>query len=148
MTGSTPRPAAPRPPALRIGELAERTGTTPPTIRYYEGIGLLPRPARQRGGQRRYGAEAVGRLLLIRRCRDFGFTIDQVRRLVALVEDPDRDCIAARDIGRAHLTAIRARLAELRALERDMLAFVDRCETACAGGRGTVCVPLAELARA
>src|SRR3990167_3038283 len=57
---------------LKIGGLAERTGTNAPTIRYYEEIGLLPRADRQDGGQRRYGVEDVKRLTLIRRCRDFG----------------------------------------------------------------------------
>jgi DNA-binding transcriptional MerR regulator len=135
------------PDALRIGELAARTGTTPPTIRYYESIGLLPAPVRQGGGQRRYGEDAVRRLTFVRRCRDFGFGVEQVRELVELSADPARDCREARDIGRAHLAAIRARLAELRALERDMAEFVERCDTACAGGPGTACVPLVALAR-
>jgi DNA-binding transcriptional MerR regulator len=130
---------------LKIGELAERTGTTAPTIRYYEEIGLLPTPTRQGGGQRRYGEDAVRRLTFVRRLREFGFTIEQVRELVALSEDAERDCVAARDIGQAHLDAIRARLTELRALEREMTAFVQRCETACAGGPGTACVPLVAL---
>ena len=133
---------------MKISELAERSGTTPPTIRYYEGIGLLPRPARQGGGQRRYSEDAVQRLSFIRRCRDFGFTIDQVRELVALSRDPQRDCTEARDIGRAHLETVRQRLAELRVLERAIADFVDLCETTCAGGPGTECVPLITLARA
>ena len=135
------------PAQLRIGDLAQRTGTTPPTIRYYETVGLLPPPARQGGGQRRYGAAAVRRLTFIRRCREFGFTIEQVRELVRLIDDERRDCSAARDIGRVHLEAIRRRLAELRALERDMAEFVSQCETGCAGGPGSACVPLQALTR-
>lgn len=133
---------------FRIGALAEQTGTTPPTIRYYEEIGLLPRAARQGGGQRRYGAEDVRRLNFIRRCREFGFPVEQVRTLVALVEDPRRDCGEARDIGQAHLDAIRAKLRELRALERSMAEFVERCDSDCIGGPGPECVPLVELGRA
>ncbi len=64
---------------LKIGDLAARTGTTAPTIRYYEEIGLLPRADRQDSGQRRYGHEDIKRLTLIRRCRDFGLPIEQVR---------------------------------------------------------------------
>ena len=132
---------------LKIGELAERTGTNAPTIRYYESIGLLPQAGRQEGGQRRYGAADVRRLTFIRRCRDFGFPVEQVRALVALIEDPASCCTEARDIALAHRVEVRAKLAELRALEREIGAFVRRCDTACAGGPGPECLPLAELAR-
>ena len=138
-------PGGPSPAALRIGALADATGTTAPTIRYYEAIGLLPPTGRPDGGQRRYGPDDVRRLTFIRRCRAFGFPIEQVRALVALVEDPARDCTDARDIGRTHLTTVRAQVGELRALERELADFVRRCETTCAGGPGPACLPLAEL---
>ena len=134
--------------AFKIGELAARTGTTTPTVRYYEAVGLLPRAERQDGGQRRYGADDVRRLLFIRRCREFGFSVGQVRDLAGLVEDDARCCTDARDIAQAHLDGVRAKLAELQALEREIAAFVARCDTACAGGPGPACVPLAELAGA
>lgn len=130
---------------LRIGTLAERTGTTPPTIRYYEEIGLIARAARERGGQRRYGADDVRRLNFIRGCRDVGLPVAQVRALVGLLDDPSRSCTEARDIGQAHLDAIRAKLADLRALERTMVAFVERCDSACHGGPSSACVPLLTL---
>ncbi len=85
-------------PQLRIGALAERAGTNAPTIRYYEEIGLLRPADRQAGGQRAYGEEDVRRLAFIRRCRDFGFSIEQVRSLVALVQDRERSCMEARDL--------------------------------------------------
>lgn len=131
---------------LKISVLAARTGTTTPTIRFYEEIGLLPAADRQEGGQRRYGEEDVRRLTFIRRCREFGFSVEQVRELVALIEDPARSCTDAREIAQGHLGAIRAKLAELKALERDMVRFVERCDTQCVGGPGPSCVPLAELA--
>jgi len=133
--------------SLKIGELAERTGTNAPTIRYYESIGLLPRAGRQQGGQRRYAEDDVRRLTFVRRCRDFGFSVDQVRALAALVDDPASCCAEARDIAQAHLDDVRARLAEWRALERDISHFVSRCDTTCAGGPGPECVPLVELTR-
>jgi DNA-binding transcriptional MerR regulator len=144
---STPPDALPA-DALRIGALADHTGTTAPTIRYYEAIGLLPHAGRQGGGQRRYGAADVRRLTFIRRCREFGFPVEQVRELVALVEDPARDCTVACDIGQAHLAVVRAKIDELQALEREIAAFVERCATTCAGGPGPECVPLAQLALA
>lgn len=134
-------------PALKIGDLAERTGTNAPTIRYYEEIGLLPRADRQDSGQRRYGYEDVKRLTLIRRCREFGFPIEQARSLVTLVEDPDRNCLEARDLAREHLAAVRAKLRELKALERSLARFVASCETACAGGPGPECTILEDLSK-
>jgi DNA-binding transcriptional MerR regulator len=131
---------------IRIGALAERTGTTAPTIRYYESVGLLPPAGRQEGGQRRYGAADVRRLQFIRRCRDFGFPVEQVRDLVSLVEDDARSCTDAREIAHAHLERVRAKLAELRALETELAEFARRCDESCAGGPGPACVPLAELA--
>jgi DNA-binding transcriptional MerR regulator len=73
---------------LKIGALARQTGTNAPTIRYYEEIGLLPSAGRQAGNQRVYGEADVKSLTFIRRCRQFGFSIDQVRSLVALVPAP------------------------------------------------------------
>lgn len=132
---------------LKIGALAERTGTNAPTIRYYEEIGLMPSADRQ-GGQRRYGDADVKRLTFIRRCRDFGFSIEQVRELVALGEDHGRSCAGARDLAQNHLVAIRAKLRELRALELSIARFVVGCDTACAGGPGPDCVILEDLALA
>jgi DNA-binding transcriptional MerR regulator len=121
---------------LKIGELAERTGTSVPTIRYYEQIGLLPRAPRQAGGQRVYGRDDVERLTFIRRCREFDFSIDQVRALVAIVHDPKSSCMDARDMAAEHLTAVRAKMRKLKALERSLLAFVKSCDTSCAVAQG------------
>ncbi|MCW3847903.1 helix-turn-helix domain-containing protein [Sphingomonas sp. LB-2] len=129
----------------RIGALAERTGTNAATIRYYEGIGLLPRPDRQEGNQRRYGDDDVRRLTFIRRCRDFGFSIEQVRTLTSLVEDRSRSCLEARDLAHAHLVAVRTKLRELRALEKSIAQFVEVCDAECVGGPGPDCVILDDL---
>ncbi|MCK1637443.1 helix-turn-helix domain-containing protein [Bradyrhizobium sp. 157] len=134
-------------PNLKIGALAERTGTNAPTIRYYEEIGLLRSADRQSGGQRVYGDADVKRLSFIRRCREFGFSIDQVRALVALVQDPQSSCMHARDLAQEHLTAVRAKLAELKALERSLAAFIASCDTSCAGGPGPDCVILDDLSK-
>jgi DNA-binding transcriptional MerR regulator len=130
---------------FKIGTLAKRTGTNVPTIRYYEEIGLLRPADRQAGGQRVYDDADVKRLTLIRRCRDFGFPIEQVRSLVGLVQDPQSSCLHARDLAQAHLAAVRAKMAELRALERSIAAFVVNCDASCAGGPGPDCVILEDL---
>ena len=131
---------------LKIGALAERTGTNSPTIRYYESIGLLPRPHRRDGGQRSYGEADVKRLTFIRRCREFGFPIEKVRTLVRLTQDRARSCTEARDVAQEQLIAVRAKLAELKALERSLFSFVISCDTSCAGGPGPDCVILEDLA--
>jgi DNA-binding transcriptional MerR regulator len=132
---------------LRIGELADLTATSVPTIRYYEQIGLLRRAARQASGQRVYGRADIERLTFIRRCREFDFSIKQVRALVTLVHDPKRSCMDARDIAAEHLVAIRAKVRDLKALERSLIAFVKSCDTSCAGGPGPECVILDGLAK-
>jgi DNA-binding transcriptional MerR regulator len=133
--------------SLKIGALAKLTGTTAPTIRYYEEIGLLPSAGRQSGNQRIYGEGDVRSLTFIRRCRAFGFSIDQVRELMALVRNPVSSCTDARDIAQTHLETVRAKLTELKALERSMAAFVTSCDASCRGGAGPDCVILDDLGR-
>lgn len=131
--------------SYKIGELARRSRTRPPTIRYYEQIGLLPPPDRQEGNQRRYADEDVLRLTFIRRCREFGFSIDQVRALAPLVADRSRSCTEARELAHDHLLNLRAKLRELKALERSIASFVDQCDAECVGGPGPDCVILDDL---
>ena len=71
---------------LAIGELSKRSGVNVETIRYYERIGLMPRAARSDGGHRLYGEEHVKRLGFIRRSRELGFALDQIRTLLRLVD--------------------------------------------------------------
>jgi DNA-binding transcriptional MerR regulator len=132
---------------LKIGALARQTGTNAPTIRYYEEIGLLPSAGRQAGNQRVYGEADVRSLTFIRRCRDFGFSIDQVRELAAFLRDPLSTCADARDLAQEHLQTVRAKLAELKALERSIAAFVANCDASCAGGPGPDCVILDDLSK-
>jgi DNA-binding transcriptional MerR regulator len=132
---------------LKIGDLAKRTGTSAATIRYYEQIGLLRRAPRQAGGQRVYSRDDIELLTFIRRCREFDFSIEEVRALVAIVQDPNSSCMDARDMAAEHLNAVRAKMRELKALERSLIAFVKSCDTSCAGGPGPDCVILDDLAK-
>ena len=132
---------------LRIGELAEQTGTSAPTIRYYEEIGLLRAAPRQAGNQRVYGRADVDRLTFIRRCREFDFSIEQVRTLVGLLDNRSSSCLDARELAAAHLEAVRAKRRELRALERSLVGFVADCDAQCAGGPGPDCVILGDLGK-
>jgi DNA-binding transcriptional MerR regulator len=134
--------------SLRIGQLARRAGTSAPTIRYYEEVGLLPRPDRLENGQRGYGEADIARLTFIRRCRDFDFSIDQIRVLLAVMQDRERSSTDARDLAQQHLDTVRTKLAELRSLEKSIAAFVRSCDSACAGSPGPDCVILGDLADA
>jgi DNA-binding transcriptional MerR regulator len=130
---------------MRIGILAERTGTTVPTIRYYEQIGLLRQADRQGGGQRTYDHEDVRRLRFVRACRGFGFSIDEVRALLALTNDRSASCTEARDLAARQLGAVQRKLAELKALETSIAALVSGCNSTCAGGAATDCSIFADL---
>jgi DNA-binding transcriptional MerR regulator len=130
---------------FKIGTLARRTGTTAPTIRYYEEIGLLPRPDRRDSGQRVYGSDTAERLVFIRRCRDFGFSIEQVRTLLTLGRDAARSCAEARDLAALHLASVRARLDELKKLETSIAGLVERCESSCIGGPAADCSVLEDI---
>jgi DNA-binding transcriptional MerR regulator len=132
--------------ALRIGELADMTGTTAPTIRYYEEIGLLPNPRRV-GGQRRYDDDDVRRLTFIRRCRDFGFPVEQVRSLVELMADNDRSCLEARDLAEIHLAAVHAKLTDLCALESSIAELIEAAKVDCDGGPDAKCSVLERLSQ-
>lgn len=131
--------------SLSIGVLAQQTGCTVPTIRYYEEIGLLPAGPRTAAGRRVYNQATVHRLTFIRRCRDFGFSIEQVRELIGLADQPDRPCAEVRAVAAHHLKQLRDKLAELQALERSVAAFVDGCDASCAGGPAVDCSILDDL---
>jgi DNA-binding transcriptional MerR regulator len=130
---------------VRIGALADQTGCSVPTIRYYEEIGLIPRARRRSSGHRVYDASAAQLIGFIRRCRDFGFTIEQIRSLASLTRNKTRDCVEARDIAQEHLGGVRAKMLELMTLERTLARFVDACDKNCAGGKAPDCTILKDL---
>ncbi len=116
--------------ALPIGKLAARTGVNIETIRYYERIGMIPPPPRSAGGQRRYDEIHLRRLAFVRRCRELGFPLDQIRALLDLVDGGDYTCAEVREATVRQLEAVRARIADLRIMERTL----DAMAAACAGG--------------
>ncbi|HEV2611689.1 MAG TPA: helix-turn-helix domain-containing protein [Noviherbaspirillum sp.] len=130
---------------LTIGALSAQTGSNIPTIRYYEQIGLLPKPERAANGHRYYREADLKRLTFIRRCREFGFPIDQVRALVGLFDEGDQSCTDVRDMAQAHLDAVRVKLESLRQLETSLLEFVESCTEACNGGATRDCVIIGDL---
>lgn len=117
---------------LSIGELAKRTRTKVETIRYYERIGLLPDPVRTAGNYRSYDDVQLGRLSFVRRARDLGFSLDQVRELLDLADQRDRSCEAVDVIARQHLDEVERKIADLIALRDELSSMLGRCR------RGTV----------
>ena len=113
---------------IQIGELSRRTGCNIETIRYYERISLLPAPARSAGHYRVYDTADVRRLGFIRRARELGFTLDEVRALLALSANDRQDtCAQVRELAAGHLAEVRAKIADLRAMERVLADAVRRC---------------------
>lgn len=120
---------------LAIGALSKRTGSKVETIRYYERVGLLPPPGRSAGGYRLFETGHLKRLTFVRRARALGFSIDEVRKLLDLADHRQRPCIEARALAAAHLDDVRAKIADLHAMERILEDAVARC----ANGRGARC---------
>ena len=104
-----------------IGALSRDSGCNIETIRYYERIGILPKPPRSAGGHRVYGPTHLKRLSFVRRARQLGFTLDEVRGLLHLVDSGDYTCGEVRAITLAHLQEVQAKLADLERL-RDVLS--------------------------
>jgi len=117
---------------LSIGELAKQTHTKVETIRYYERIGLLPAPVRTTGNYRSYDDVQLGRLSFVRRARDLGFSLDQVRELLDLADQRDRSCEAVDTIARQHLVEVERKIADLTGLRDELSDVIGRCR------RGTV----------
>ena len=112
---------------ITIGELSKRTGVHIETIRYYERIKMLPKPPRTTGGRRTYGSTHLRLLAFIRRSRELGFSPDDVRKLLRLGGPDKASCRQVRDIATDHLNDIRARIADLRKLERLLAKTVAKC---------------------
>jgi MerR family mercuric resistance operon transcriptional regulator len=109
-----------------IGEISALSGVHIETIRYYERIGLMPKPARAVSGRRCYDAKAAARLAFIRRARDLGFALADIRALLSLT-DSKAACRDAHALATRHRDAIRAKIKELRRLERLLSGTTERC---------------------
>lgn len=120
---------------LTIGKLAKETGTTVETIRYYERVGLVAAPARTNGNYRSYHRDDLERLRFIRRTRDLGFSLDEVRALLDMAAERDRDCGQVDDLANRHLVQIDRKITDLTALRRELAGVI----SSCAGGTVAEC---------
>lgn len=112
---------------MTIGLLSRLTDTKVETIRFYEKSGLLPEPARTEGNYRSYEPTHLNRLSFIRRARDLGFSLDQVRTLLDLSDDRSRPCEAVDEIAKEHLAQVERKISDLKALQRELDRLISQC---------------------
>lgn len=114
--------------ALTIGGLSRRTGVNVETIRYYEHRRLMPEPPRSEGGHRLYSQDHLKRLAFIRRCRELGFSLEEIRALLGLVDGGDYTCGEVKALTDRHLGAVRRKIADLRKLEKTLTDISSQCQ--------------------
>lgn len=110
-----------------IGRLAALTDCKPVTIRYFEAAGLMPEPERTAAGHRLYGDDHVRRVTFIRRARRLGFSQDDVRHMLDLIDRDDAPCRTADHIAEARLNEVRRKIEDLKSLETMLEAMLSRC---------------------
>jgi MerR family mercuric resistance operon transcriptional regulator len=110
-----------------IGVLSAETSVNIETIRYYEKIGLIPAPPRTQARQRMYDSAHLKRLIFIRRGRELGFSLDQIRELLGLVPGHDLTCAEVKAMTEEHVADIRRRVKDLRKLERVLTHLAAKC---------------------
>jgi MerR family mercuric resistance operon transcriptional regulator len=112
---------------LSIGKLSQQSGVNIETIRYYEKIGVMPAPGRSAGGFRIYEPDHLKRLSFVRRGRLLGFSLDEIRSLLRLVDGHGHTCAEVHALMLSHLAEIRRKIRDLRRLQRAMAEMAARC---------------------
>ncbi len=112
---------------MTIGQLATQAETKVQTIRYYEQIGLMPKPMRTEGNQRRYNGRNLSRLRFIRHGRELGFPLDSIRSLLDLAGNPGQSCDDADDLARIHLAEVESRIRRLKSLKSELQRMINEC---------------------
>lgn len=113
---------------MNIGEAARASGISAKMIRYYEQVGLLPEPARSEAGYRRYRSRDVDALLFLRRARDMGFSVEQMRNLVVLWQDPTRASADVKALALTHIDELRAKARELEQMADTLAGLASQCQ--------------------
>ena len=128
---------------ITIGQLAASTGVKVETIRYYEKAGMISPPSRTEGNYRSYRSDDIDRLTFIRRTRDLGFTLEEVRALLDLAADKQGDCASIDELAQRHLIEVDRKIADLRALRRQLATALETCR----GGTVAECRILESFAK-
>lgn len=118
---------------LKSGELARQAGVNPETLRYYEREGLLPEPARSEAGYRLYGEEDVKRVRFIKQAQELGFSLKEIRELLALKLDASRSAREVKDLTQQKIRAIEEKIAGLQAMKTALTELAEACS-----GHGSV----------
>lgn len=126
---------------MLIGTIAERSGLSAPTIRYYESIGLLTRPARSTTGYRRYAETTVEELRFIRKAQSLGFSLDEIREILKLSRSGRTPCAHVLDLARRHLAAVEERVAQLARFRDQLAAEITKWD----GARQPTCEGFCEI---
>ena len=113
---------------MRRGELAQRSGCNIETVRFYERLGLLPAPPRTASGHRAYAREHLKRLTFIRRSRELGFTLEEIRGLLGLVDGGDWTCAEVRAMTLEHLADVQSKIADLQKLALILGDMAAQCD--------------------
>lgn len=113
---------------MRIGDIANRTGLKVETVRFYEREGLIDAPRRSDANYRLYDHSHLDRLSFVKRSRDLGFTLDQVRDLLRLADNPRDSCDEVDEIVELHITEIDRKLANLAALRNEVVRWGGGCD--------------------
>jgi DNA-binding transcriptional MerR regulator len=124
-----------------IGRLSKEAGVKVTTIRYYESIGLMSEPDRSYSGQRIYQKDDVERLNFIRHARELGFSVEAIRELIELQNQPDQNCDVADEIANRHLLDVSRRIRQLTELENELKRMIKSCQ----GGHIGTCSIIASL---
>jgi MerR family transcriptional regulator, mercuric resistance operon regulatory protein len=128
---------------MRRAELAQRSGCNIETVRFYEKRGFLPPPPRTAGGHRDYAPDHLRRLTFIRRSRELGFTLHEVRSLLTLVDGSDSTCAEVRAITLEHLADVRRKITDLENLAQTLEDMAAQCD----GGTVPVCPVIEALSQ-
>lgn len=131
--------------SFSIGEVARLAGCSAPTIRYYESLGLIPSPMRTGGGRRSFGWPDVKRLQFIRRSRDYGLSIGQIRELTVAAAD-DAACAKARVIVQQRIEELRARMLDMARLQASLEVMARQCDAGCGQNKAMPCSIFDDLA--
>ncbi len=110
-----------------IGQMSRRTGVNIETIRYYERIAIMPKPDRSEGGNRQYNHPQLKRLFFIKRCRELGFSLKEIRALLEMVDRDDFSCHEVHEMTISHLGKIKAKLDNLKLLETSLRKMASQC---------------------
>jgi DNA-binding transcriptional MerR regulator len=112
---------------MTIGKLATAAQCKPETIRYYEKIGLLPKPVRSIAGYRLYGACHQRQLSFIRKGRNLGFSLESIREMLSLLDDLESSCEEISRLSRQHLLVIETKVQQLRAISAQLNQLISQC---------------------